>query len=659
MKSKWNDDVAQRIKPLSLKMRVYTSQLLGQDENLVMHGGGNTSVKLTEKGKLGVDDLLYIKGSGWDLETIEEKGFAPVKMDALLKMVQLEQLSDAEMVYLQRASMTNPFAPNPSVEALLHALIPLNYVDHTHADAVVTITNTPDGAKYLQQIYGDRILVIPYVMPGFLLAKEIFKRTRNVDWAQLDGMILMNHGVFTFDDDAEASYLKMIKLVNKAERFLRKQGAKVITKAIAKGTKGALDLLRLAEMRKAVSRMRGTAVLASVDVSPAAAAFARLDNMERIVNRGPITPDHVIRTKRVPMVLKGRLAKEMETYALRYQRYFEKFNPGNCTMLDPAPRWGIWKNCGVVSFGKTAKEVQIIGDIARHTTKAIQQAEQIGGWKPLAQKHIFEMEYWELEQAKLKKSGSSPTFQGKISLVTGAANGIGKACVDELIKQGAMVAALDINPIIGSVFSSPNVLALQCDVTDSKALQKAVEQTVKAFGGLDLLVSNAGIFPPSMEIAEMDPTTWQKSLDLNLSSHQSLLQTCAPYLKLGLDPAIVLIASKNVPAPGPGASAYSVAKAGLTQLGRVAALEMGKDGIRVNMIHPNAVYDTGVWTADVLKNRAKSYDLSVEEYKTSNVLGVEVTSKEVATLTAEMLGPTFSKITGAQIPIDGGNDRVI
>ncbi len=655
MKSKWNTDVARRLKPLSLEMRVYTSQLLGQDENLVMHGGGNTSVKLTERGKLGVDDLLYIKGSGWDLATIEEQGFAPVKMDALLKMVQLEQLSDAEMVYLQRASMKNPFAPNPSVEALLHALIPLNYVDHTHADAVVTITNTAAGAKHLQQIYGDRVLVIPYVMPGFLLAKEIDKRTRNVDWTKLHGMILMNHGVFTFDNDAEASYSKMIKVVDKAERFLRKQGAKAITA----GKKGALDLLQLAEMRQAVSQMRGAAVLAAADLSPAAAEFARLENMQRMVNRGPITPDHVIRSKRVPVVFKGKLAKELAAFAHQYQRYFEKYNPGHCTMLDPAPRWGVWQNCGVLSFGRTAKEVQIIGDIARHTIQAIQLAEQIGGWKPLAQKHIFEMEYWELEQAKLNKSGSSPTFQGKIALVTGAANGIGKACVDELVKQGAIVAALDINAEINSIFSSPSVLALQCDVTDAKALQQAVEKTVAAFGGLDLLLSNAGIFPPSMEIAKMDAKVWQRSLDLNLNSHQSLLQICSPYLKLGLDPAIVLIASKNVPAPGPAAAAYSVAKAGLTQLGRVAALELGKDGIRVNMIHPNAVYDTAVWTADVLKYRAQSYGLSVEAYKTNNVLGVEVTSKEVATLAAELLGPTFAKTTGAQIPIDGGNDRVI
>jgi rhamnose utilization protein RhaD (predicted bifunctional aldolase and dehydrogenase)/NAD(P)-dependent dehydrogenase (short-subunit alcohol dehydrogenase family) len=654
MKSLWDDKIAGRIKPLSLKMRVYTSQLLGRDENLVMHGGGNTSVKLRSKGRLGVDDLLYIKGSGWDLETIAEAGFAPVRMEALLKMLELEQISDAEMVSLQRASMTDPFAPNPSVEALLHALIPTKFVDHTHADAVVTMTNTPDAADYLQQVYGDKVLVIPYVMPGFVLAKEIYKRTRGVDWTQLHGMILMNHGVFTFDDDAKQSYQKMIRLVSKAESFLRKRGAKAAT-----GKKGKVNWLQLAEVRKAVSDLRGAPVLARANCDGAHTAFARLEDVKRLATRGPITPDHVIRTKRVPVVLNGKPAKEMAAFARDYERFFTKHNPGSCTMLDPAPRWAVWKDCGAVSFGKTVKEVEIVGDIARHTIQAIQKAEAIGGWKPLNQRHLFEMEYWELEQAKLKKSGSAPQFQGQIALVTGAANGIGRACVEELLEQGAVVSALDINAKVESMFDSSSVLGLQCDVTDAKSMNAALEQTLAQFGGLDLLVSNAGIFPTSSAIETMNAQTWQKSIDLNLTSHQRLIQLCTPYLKLGVKPAIALVCSKNVPAPGPGASAYSVAKAGLTQLGRVAALELGPAGIRVNMIHPNAVYDTGVWTREVLASRAKSYGLTVEQYKTNNLLGAEVTSKEVAALVAQILGPVYAKVTGAQIPIDGGNDRVI
>ena len=328
-------------------------------------------------------------------------------------------------------------------------------------------------------------------------------------------------------------------------------------------------------------------------------------------------------------------------------------------MLDPAPRWAVWKDRGVISFGRSVKEVGIIGDIARHTIQCIQQAEALGGWKPLKQRDLFEMEYWELEQAKLKKSGGSAPLQSKIALVTGAASGIGKACVEQLLSQGAVVAALDISSKLAKQFNNPSVLPIRCDVTDFKAVKRAVQQTVARFGGLDLLVCNAGMFPPSASIEKMDEALWQKSMELNLTSQRQLMQACVPFLKLGVDPAIAIVCSKNVPAPGPGASAYSVAKAGLTQLGRVAALELGADGIRVNMVHPDAVYDTGVWTDEVLQSRAASYGMSVQEYKTKNLLRAEVTSAEVAALVVQMLGPLFAKVTGAQIPIDGGNDRVI
>ena len=272
---------------------------------------------------------------------------------------------------------------------------------------------------------------------------------------------------------------------------------------------------------------------------------------------------------------------------------------------------------------------------------------------------LFEVEYWSLEQAKLSKAGTPKSMQGKVALVTGAASGIGKACVESLVAQGAAVVALDIVKSIQSTFSQKEVVGIQCDVTNSKQIEKVIEQAVLHFGGIDLLVSNAGTFPPSSKIVDMDEKTWQKSMDINLTSHQRLLKMCTPFLELGHDAAVVLIASKNVPAPGPGAAAYSVAKAGLTQLGRIAAMELGEKGIRVNMIHPNAVFDTAIWTEEVLSGRAKNYGLTIEKYKTNNLLKVEVTSTDVANLAIAMLGNTFGKITGAQVPIDGGNDRVI
>ncbi len=656
MKSSWNQKEADKIKKDLLQMRVYTSRLLGKEEDLVLHGGGNTSVKIREKNIFGEEEeLLYVKGSGWDLATIEAAGFAPVKLSALHKLAELDTLTDMQMVKYQRMAMTDPAAPNPSVEAILHAIIPYTFVDHTHADAVVTMTNTPGGKARIQEAFGDKVLIIPYVMPGFILAKKIYEMTKGMDWDSIDGMILLNHGVFTFHDDPKVSYENMIKIVTKAEDYIRKNGVKAIKRKKAEKA----DSLKMAQLRKQVSGIWGKPILSRLDQSGEAVAFSELSKVKSIANRGPLTPDHIIRTKRTPIVLSNNFEKDLSRYVADYEQYFTKYNTGEQVQLDAAPRWAIWPGQGTLSFGTTVKACKIIEDISQHTKKAIYQAEQLGGWKVLSKANLFEMEYWSLEQAKLKKAGQAKPLQGKIALVTGAASGIGKACVDQLVAEGAVVAALDINPEVVNNFGRDEVLGIKCDVTNSKAVKTAIEQTVANFGGLDMVVSNAGIFPPSAKIADMDSKLWQKSMDINLTSHQQLIQMCLPYLELGFDPAIVIIASKNVPAPGPGAAAYSVAKAGLTQLGRVAALELGAKGIRVNMLHPNAVFDTGVWTEETLQARANHYGLTVEEYKTNNILKAEVTSIDVAKLAVAMLGQIFSKVTGAQVPIDGGNERVI
>jgi NAD(P)-dependent dehydrogenase (short-subunit alcohol dehydrogenase family) len=327
--------------------------------------------------------------------------------------------------------------------------------------------------------------------------------------------------------------------------------------------------------------------------------------------------------------------------------------------LDPAPRWAIWPSQGTIAFGASPADVAIVADIVQHTQNAILSAESLGGWRPLDERQLFEVEYWELEQAKLAKAGSRPPMGGKVALVTGAASGIGRACADMLMDQGAAVAGLDINPGIATRFTRSAFLGLTCDVTDRVALAQAVRETVRRFGGLDCLITNAGLFTPSTPLDQLDDDTWARSLELNLTSHQTLLRSAIPFLRLGIEPAVVVIGSKNVPAPGPGAAAYSVAKAGLTQLARVAALELARDGIRVNVIHPHAVFDTAAWSPEVLEQRARSYGITVEEYKAKNLLGVEVSSRDVATLALAMLGPAFAKTTGAQVPIDGGNDRVI
>lgn len=662
MKSHWTDADARAFQGDPLLLRVYTSRLLGRDPALVLHGGGNTSVKAEAEDLFGDrEPILWVKGSGWDLATIEAGGFAPVRLSVLLRMAELPVLSDGDMVRAQRAAMLDPGAPTPSVEAILHAIIPFTFVDHTHADAVVTVSNTPGGESRIRKLYGDRVLIVPYVMPGFVLARKVFELTRGMDWSRLEGIILLNHGVFTFGDDARSSYERMISLVNEAESFVeRETTAERVARAPRTRPSGETDdlELELARVRRSVSRARGAAMLASVDLGEDAHLFSCLPDIEPIA-KGPLTPDHVIRTKPLPMLLERDAEKSVDRYVAAYELYVKRNAREGMKPLDPAPRWAIWPARGTITFGASWSDVSIVTDIVRHTRNAILAAESLGGWRPLAENQLFEVEYWELEQAKLAKGGRRPPLEGRIALVTGAASGIGRACAELLLEQGAAVAGLDINPAVETMNARPGFLGMVCDVTDRAALAAAVRGAVRQFGGLDCLITNAGLFTPSMMLDRLDDETWAKSLDLNLTSHLSLLRSAIPFLRLGIDPAVVVIGSKNVPAPGPGAGAYSIAKAGLTQLARVAALELARDGIRVNIIHPHAVFDTAAWTPEVLEQRARSYGVTVEQYKAKNLLGVEVSSRDVATLALAMLGPAFARTTGAQVPIDGGNDRVI
>ena len=656
MKSLWDNTIAQKFIHQPLQLRVYSSRLIGQEPDLVLHGGGNTSVKTTARNIFGdTEELIYIKGSGWDLASIEIGGFPAVRLQVLKRMVQLDHVTDTDMVRVTRSAMVDPGAPTPSVEAILHAIVPFKYVDHTHADAVVTITNTPNGMERVREIYGDSMLIIPYVMPGFVLAKKVFAMTRDTDWSKLDGMILLSHGIFTFDNDARNSYERMIDSVTKAENYLEKK-ARV---SLPIDLEPKEDLVQLAHIRRAVSLCKGSPVHAKIDQNSESVGFARLKEIHSVATRGPLTPDHVIRTKRTPLILSDELQKDIEQFVDAYKDYFNRYGNDSLKCLDPAPRWAIWPGYGVITFGSTVQETRVISEISRHTIHAIQLAESMGGWNALSEKDIFDVEYWELEQAKLKRGGSRPIHQGKIAMVTGAACGIGRACVEKLIDEGAVVAALDIRPEVSTLFSREEVLGLQCDVTDSKHIGKCIHTTVRYFGGLDILISNAGVFPRSESLMELGTANWNQSLEINLSSHQRLLSQCIPYLSHGIDPAAIFIASKNVAAPGRGAAAYSVAKAGLTQLARIAALELGTLGIRVNVIHPNAVFDTEIWTDNVLRERASRYGMTVDQYKINNLLNVEVTSEDVAKIASALAGTEFAKTTGAQIPVDGGNDRVV
>jgi len=391
MKSLYDDSIAKKFTS-DLEYRVYTSRLLGGDSSLVLHGGGNTSVKSIVDG----EEILYVKGSGWDLASIEAEGFAPVKLDVLKNMAALSKLSDTDMVAQQKEAMIDKSAPNPSVEAILHAIIPFKYVDHTHSDAVVTISNCENGIEYINEVYPN-YLVIPYVMPGFILAQTIYKELENINWDICEGIILHNHGIFTFDDDAKVSYKKMIAGVTQAENFLNEHADLVIEKYIPR-----VDL-NIESLTKLISKEKGYDVFVKINQSPLALHYASSRNIETIAKRGVLTPEHIIRTKRNPMlILDEDIQKSIDLFEEEYLEYYNEFT-SNEIMINSTPNWAVVKNYGTVSFGKNEKEASIIEDINNHTMKAILKADMLGGYKSISVSDSFDMEYWELEQAKLKK----------------------------------------------------------------------------------------------------------------------------------------------------------------------------------------------------------------------------------------------------------------
>ncbi len=654
MQNLWDDDLAKQYKT-DLELRVYSSQLLGQNPSLVLHGGGNTSVKVTEKNILGEnEDILYVKGSGWDLISIEAPGFAPVRLKHLCNLAELKQLSDPQMVNELKTNMTNAAAPTPSVEAILHATLPFKYVDHSHADAVVTITNTKEGKQRIEEIYGNKAIIIDYIMPGFDLARLCAKQFAEQATEKTEAMILLNHGIFTFGATAKESYQRHIQYVSMAEDYLKKQNAWDLKQGdIKQASNVAASILKL---RNDISATAGFPVILKTSSNKKCIAFSQRNDLEKIAQQGPATPDHVIRTKQLPM-----LGTAVAQYAASYKKYFDKNSVGSDkVMLDAAPRMLLDKELGFIAIGKTAKDADIVEDIYQHTINIILRAEALGGYKALADNDIFDMEYWVLEQAKLKKGSNTPEFTGEIALVTGGASGIGKACVKALLAKGAAVVAVDINPKVTSMLSQANYLGIVCDVSNETEIIDSIKQTIQRFGGLDMLILNAGLFPLSSKISEISTQDWRKVMQVNLDANLIYMRETHNALKQAPNGGrVVMLGSKNVLAPGPGAVAYSASKAALTQMARIAALEWGADNIRINTLHPDAIFDTAIWTDEVLNARAKHYGMSVEDYKRKNILKTELKSSDVADLAAAMCGKLFAKTTGAQLPVDGGNDRVI
>ena len=659
MQSRWDDVEAARFED-EIGQRIYSSRLLGGDSALVLSGGGNTSVKLCQRDLQDADvDVLCVKGSGYDLGTIGAEGFTALRLEQLIGIAELAELSDSDMARALRLAALDPDAPAPSVEALLHAVLPHRFVDHTHAEAVLALTNTPSGEEHVRRAYGDSVIVVPYVMPGHalghlcaqLVASELSDRTL--------GLVLLHHGLVSFGASARESYERTIALVTRAEEYLSAHGAYEVPIPAPQRSEAQLGP-RLAELRAQISRAATVPMVLHHDDDPVGLSFARRADVAALSQSGPATPDHAIRTKRLPL-----LGRDVDSYAAAYRDYFEAHQGRRAAgdelqMLDPAPRVVLDRELGLCTAGRTVSDAIDAAEIYRRTINLILRASALERWQALPAADIFDLEYWSLEQAKLKRRPKPNEFAGEIVIVTGAASGIGAACVDAFLTRGACVCGLDIDPAVTALRNTPAYRGSVCDVTEEQAVAAAFEQCARSFGGLDMLVLCAGVFPQSRSVATLELAEWQRTFAVNADANLLLMRAAHPFL--GLAPnggRVVVVASKNVPAPGPGAAAYSASKAALTQLARVAALEWGAAGIRVNTIHPNAVFDTGIWTDELISARAAQYGLTPHEYRTRNVLGVEVASEDVAELVTSMCGRAFAKTTGAQIPVDGGNERVI
>ncbi|MGB0631738.1 MAG: bifunctional aldolase/short-chain dehydrogenase [Alphaproteobacteria bacterium] len=676
MKSKWSARAARDAVRFyakqgigeDLALRVYTTRLLGNDPRLVLHGGGNTSVKTVMTDTAGDDvDVLCVKGSGWDMGDIQPPGLPAVRLDAIRKLRKLKKLSDEDMVNVQRGALLDSTSPNPSVETLLHAFLPHKFVDHTHSDAVLSVTDQPDGADICREIYGNRVALVPYIMPGFDLAQScarIWEKHPDVE-----GLVLLKHGIFTFGEDAREAYERMIDLVTVAEKHLaRAKPAKSFSRIRLPAM--SVDVADIAPvLRGAVAEAAGgdwRRMVMDFRDAPHVMKYVNGRDVARYATTGPVTPDHVIRTKPKPLILPAPKPNDLSSFAATvksgigkysadYARYFGRNNrkqKSPKTMLDPMPRVVLVPGVGLFGLGKSSKDARIAADLAETTARVIADAENLGVYKCIPEKDIFEIEYWSLEQAKLGKATEKPLAR-QIVAVTGGGSGIGAATAAAFAGQGAEVVVLDRDlSAAQSVADGMGGVAVKCDVTRSASVEKAFSQICRSLGGLDILVSNAGAAWQG-RIGDVDEKTLRDSFELNFWGHQRCAQAAVAIMKAqGTGGVLLFNTSKQAVNPGPDFGPYGLPKASTLFLSRQYALDHGADGIRSNAVNADRIR-SGLLTGEMIKSRSKARGLSENDYMAGNLLGQEVTADDVAQAFVDLA--LAKKTTGAVLTVDGGN----
>ncbi|MFV0476158.1 MAG: bifunctional aldolase/short-chain dehydrogenase [Pikeienuella sp.] len=646
-----------------LALRVYTSRIIGSDPDLLMHGGGNTSVKLRRPDLFGeARDVLHVKGSGWDLDVIEAPGLPGVWLDPLRRLRALDGLSDEAMVNVQRSNLLDSAAPNPSVETLLHAFLPHKFIDHTQATPFLVLANLPDAEAVCREIFGTRLGIVPYFMPGFGLAKaaaEVYEADPSVE-----GLLLLKHGHFAFGETARESYERIVNHTNEAAAHFgmdRPTSLRV--------RRPAADLSALPVLRGVVAERRGDsdapAPVLDLRNGEEAMAFLERADLDDLAGRGMASPDHVLRTKGWPLVLRksvwtrGRaaIAAEVEAFEARYRAYFDRQAPQASekkTLLTPDPKHAWIEGVGLVGMGANAKIAAIAADLAEQNARVRAVGEDAGGYRPLGEKDMFDCEYWSLEQAKLGK-GAPPRFQGRVAMITGAAGAIGFATAKAFAAKGANCVLVDLDAARleeARARLGAGHAVFAADVTEEGAAEAAMQAAIAAFGGLDILVSNAGA-ALSGAMLDLDEAAFRKAFELNFHAHRRFANEAAKLMRLQGRPGQILFnVSKQAVNPGKNFGAYGLPKAATLFLLRQLALELGGEGIRVNGVNADRIR-SGLLTDEFISERARARGVDDAAYMAGNLLKREVEARHVADAFVALA--EAERTTAHVITVDGGN----